>query len=453
MSENQKTLASEVSFSGIGLHSGAQATLVFKPAPADSGIRFIRSDLAARPEIRVDVGNALDSGANARRTVLGHGDNTISTVEHVLAAVHGLGIDNLTIELNASEPAEPDGSSAPFVEVLKEAGVVEQQAPKHYVEIKTPVALSDGGVEIVALPYPGLRISFTIDYDHPLIGTQYAAFDLSEEVFEKEIAPARTFSLLKDVEQLRSQGLIKGGSLDNSIVIGDEKILNDKELRFTDEFVRHKILDLLGDLCLLGAPIKGHIISLRSGHATNLKMVRLLRERFGEVEKSRKSFVGRHVRDVPSTLSIEQIQDIMPHRYPLLLVDRILTLEEGKRVVGIKNVTINEPFFVGHFPGHPIMPAVLIIEAMAQVGGVLLLSMVENPKTKLVYFMAIDKAKFRKPVFPGDQIRFELEMLRFKMNTCKMKGKAFVGSDLVAEAELLSVLRDREEVEQRGLRE
>jgi UDP-3-O-[3-hydroxymyristoyl] N-acetylglucosamine deacetylase/3-hydroxyacyl-[acyl-carrier-protein] dehydratase len=448
MSAKQRTLGAEVSFSGIGLHSGAEATLVFKPAPVDSGIKFVRTDLAARPEITAQVGNAIPSGDHARRTVLGSGDVRISTVEHVLAAVHGLGIDNVTIELNTSEPAEPDGSSAPFVRVLKQAGFVDQESPKRYIEVKTPLALTEDGIELIALPHPNLRISFTIHYDHPLVGTQFASFDISEQIFEEQIAPARTFSLLKDVEALRGQGLIKGGSLENSVVIGDEKILNEEPLRFPDEFVRHKILDLLGDLCLLGAPIKGHIISVKSGHASNLGLVKMLHERYG---KPAKGLAGRHVRDVPSSLSIEQIKEIMPHRYPFLLVDRILSLEEGKRVVGIKNVTINEPFFQGHFPGHSIMPAVLIIEAMAQVGGVLLLSMVEKPKEKLVYFMAIDKAKFRKPVFPGDQIRFELEMMKLRMNTCKMKGYAYVGDDLVAEAELLSVLMDRKEVEKGSL--
>jgi UDP-3-O-[3-hydroxymyristoyl] N-acetylglucosamine deacetylase/3-hydroxyacyl-[acyl-carrier-protein] dehydratase len=448
MSEKQRTLGSEITFSGIGLHSGAQATLIFKHAPADSGIRFVRNDVAGRPEIKADIKNALASGDHSRRTVLGSGDVTISTVEHVLAAVRGLGIDNLIIELDTSEPAEPDGSSAPFVEVLRHGGVVEQDAPRRYMEVKAPVALREDGVELVALPHKGLRISFTIHYDHPLIGTQYASFDISEDVFINEVAPARTFSLLKDVEDLRAKGLIKGGSLENSIVIGDDRILNEEPLRFPDEFVRHKILDLLGDLCLLGAPIRTHIISVRSGHATNLKLVRLLQE---QCKRPTKNLAGQHVRDVPSSLSIGQIQEIMPHRYPFLLVDRILSLEAGKRVVGVKNVTINEPFFQGHFPGHPIMPAVLIIEAMAQVGGVLLLSMVENPKARIVYFMGIDKAKFRKPVLPGDQVRFELEMVKLRMNTCKMRGKAFVDTDLVAEAELLSVLRDKQEVQNRSI--
>jgi UDP-3-O-[3-hydroxymyristoyl] N-acetylglucosamine deacetylase/3-hydroxyacyl-[acyl-carrier-protein] dehydratase len=444
MRVNQRTLGSEVCFSGTGLHSGDKAKMVFRPGAPDSGIKFVRSDIASRPEIKADVSNALVSGDNARRTVLGLGEVTISTVEHVLAAIHGLGLDNVTIDIDAGEPGEPDGSSAPFVEVLKQAGIVEQDAPKRYIEVTSPVSVSDGDVELIALPHRGFRVSFTIHYDHRLVGTQYASFEIAPDIFESEIAPARTFSLLEDVEKLKEQGLIKGGSLENSIVIGAEEIMNEGPLRFSDEFVRHKILDLLGDLCLLGAPIKGHVISIRSGHATNLKMVRLLKERFAPAPKS---FVRRRVRDVPSSLTIEQIKEIMPHRFPMLLVDRIISLEEGRRVVGMKNVTINEPYFQGHFPGHPIMPAVLIIEAMAQTGGVLLLSMVEQPKTKLVYFMAIDKAKFRKPVFPGDQLRFELEMIKLRMNTCKMRGKAFVGDDLVAEADLLSVLKDRQDVE------
>jgi UDP-3-O-[3-hydroxymyristoyl] N-acetylglucosamine deacetylase/3-hydroxyacyl-[acyl-carrier-protein] dehydratase len=422
--------------------------MVFKPAPPNSGVKFVRTDLPARPTIPADIGHALDGDQNLRRTVLGEGDTRVGTVEHLLAAVAGLGLDNLVIELNSMEPAEPDGSSIPYVEVLREAGVVEQNADKQYLEVKTPVTLSDHGVTIAALPYPRLRISFTIEYAHPLIGTQHACYDIDEEVFEKEIAPARTFSMLTDIETLRSRGLIKGGSLDNSIVVGDEKIMNEEPLRFPDEFVRHKVLDLLGDLCLAGAPVRGHIISHRSGHASNIRLVRMLKERFDR-RPSRLS--GKRVREVPSSLSIEEIQEIMPHRYPFLLVDRILDLEEGRRVVGLKNVTINEPFFQGHFPGHPIMPAVLIVEAMAQVGGVLLLSMVECPKEKLVYFMSIDKAKFRKPVVPGDQIRFELEMMKMKLNTCKMRGKGFVGKDLVAEAELLSMLVDRVEVDRRGV--
>jgi UDP-3-O-[3-hydroxymyristoyl] N-acetylglucosamine deacetylase len=231
MTTKQATLAKEVSFSGVGLHSGAETTLVFKPAPPNSGIKFIRTDLASRPVIEANISNAVPSGDYSRRTVLGCGDVTISTVEHVLAAVSGLGIDNLTIELDTGEPAEPDGSSAPFVKVLKQAGITPQDAQRKYLEVKSPVSLAENGVQMVALPYDGLRISFTAHYDHPLIGTQYASFDISKGVFESQIAPARTFSLLKDVEDLRSRGLIKGGSLENSIVIGNHKIMNQEPLR------------------------------------------------------------------------------------------------------------------------------------------------------------------------------------------------------------------------------
>jgi UDP-3-O-[3-hydroxymyristoyl] N-acetylglucosamine deacetylase/3-hydroxyacyl-[acyl-carrier-protein] dehydratase len=449
MIERQTTIAREVSLSGIGLHGGLKSTLVFKPAEPGTGISFARTDLDGSPEIKVDASSALQAGDNLRRTVLKKGDVEIGTVEHVLAAVRGLGLDNIRIEIDSPEPPEPDGSSAPFVEVLKGAGRVKQDAPRRYVKIEKPVTISEGGVDLVALPHDGLRITYTLDYDHPVIGTQHASFDLAGEgVFAKEIAPARTFSLLREVEILRKRGLIKGGSLENSVVVGDDGPVNEEPLRFPDEFVRHKILDLMGDLSLLGQPVKGHIISVKSGHATNIRMVKMIDEKFGGGSNK---LAGRHVRDVPSSLNIEQIMEIMPHRYPMLLVDRILELEEGKRVVGIKNVTINEPYFAGHFPGHPIMPAVLIVEAMAQTGGVLLLSMVEHPKEKLVYFMAIDKAKFRKPVMPGDQVRFELELVKLKLNTCKMKGKAYVGEDLVAEAELMSVLMDRQEVDRRAL--
>ncbi len=443
----QRTIAGDASFSGIGLHSGKNVRLRFKPAPANSGVRFVRTDLDGNPEIKADVSNTY-SDSLSRRTVVRSGDVSISTVEHVMAAVYGLGIDNLVIEIDGAELPEPDGSSLPFVELLRKAGIVEQDESKRFVEVASPICVSSNGAQLVAIPYPGFRITFTISFDHPLIGVQHASHEITEETFEKEIAPARTFALFKEIETLRSHGLAKGGSLANSIVVGDDKLLNPEPLRFRDEFVRHKILDLIGDLGLVGSPIKGHIIALKSGHSLNIELVRKLRQ---IAEAENKSSIGKHVREVPSSLSIQDIEEIMPHRYPFLLVDRIIELEKGKRVVGIKNVTINEPFFVGHFPGHPIMPAVLIIEAMAQVGGVLLLSMVDEPKSKLVYFMAIDKAKFRKPVFPGDQIRFELEMLKLKMNTCKMKGFAFVDGSLVAEAELLSIVMDREEVRRRGM--
>jgi len=432
----QKTIRRPVRFHGIGLHTGAETTLTFRPAPIGSGLRFVRIDLPGRPEIPVRPENArLDTSA-LRRTVLAVGQAEVHTVEHVLATAAGLGLDNLVFELDGVEAPEPvDGSARPFVELLLEAGIEDQAAPRDYFEIKEPFSYFENEVHLLALPHDGIRLSFTIQFDNPLVGTQYRSVELTPELFRREIAPARTFALFEDIEALRNAGMIKGGTLQNAVVVQGDHILNEEGLRFPDEFVRHKILDLLGDLTLLGRPWRGHVLSIRSGHASNVAFVRRL-SNHEEDPASLERFRDR-VR-----LDIRGIESIMPHRYPMLLVDRILYLEP-KRVVGLKNVTINEPFFVGHFPGHPIMPAVLILEAMAQVGGVLLLNTVDKPETKLVYFMAIDKAKFRKPVLPGDQLIFDLELVRMKSRICQMKGRGYVRGQLVAEAELLSTIVDR----------
>jgi UDP-3-O-[3-hydroxymyristoyl] N-acetylglucosamine deacetylase/3-hydroxyacyl-[acyl-carrier-protein] dehydratase len=298
------------------------------------------------------------------------------------------------------------------------------------------VTLRENGIEIQAVPADDFRVSFTIQYDNPQIGTQYASFSISPGVFENEIAPARTFVLYEDVEQLRTMGLIKGGTLKNALVFTRDGVMNEESLRFPDECVRHKILDLIGDLSLLGAPLRGHVHAVRSGHAANVRFVRML---WAIHQNRRRNAAG----SAPGVWDINLIQEIMPHRYPFLLVDRIIELEDRKRVVGLKNVTINEPFFNGHFPGHPIMPAVLIIEAMAQTGGVMLLNTVDDPKKYLVYFTRVDKAKFRRPVLPGDQLRFELEMRSLRRGMCTMQGYAYVDGVLVAEAELSSVIVER----------
>ncbi|MFN0150749.1 MAG: bifunctional UDP-3-O-[3-hydroxymyristoyl] N-acetylglucosamine deacetylase/3-hydroxyacyl-ACP dehydratase [bacterium] len=439
---HQRTLARPVSYSGRGLHTGAETTARFLPAPANSGVRFRRVDLPGSPEIPADIQHVVDTNGESRRTTIGVGPARVTTVEHILAAVHGLEIDNLVIELDGGEPGEPDGSAMPIVDLFREAGIVEQtDGQRSYFSIGKPIAFTNGRAELVALPHDGFRLSFTIDYDNPIIGNQYVSMEICEDTFVREIASARTFALSKEVEALKARGLIKGGSYDNAVVVGEKEVLSSTPLRYPNEFVRHKMLDLLGDLFLLGMPIRGHIIAIKSGHGANVEFVRRIR-RWAEESKGPVLKLRRRGPAVPG-LDINAIQRIMPHRYPLLLVDRILELEEGKRVVGIKNVSINEPFFVGHFPGHPIMPAVLIIEAMAQVGGVLLLSMVDNPEEKLVYFMGIDNAKFRKPVIPGDQLRFELELVKLKSSFCKMSGKAFVDGSLVAEADLLSKVVDR----------
>jgi UDP-3-O-[3-hydroxymyristoyl] N-acetylglucosamine deacetylase/3-hydroxyacyl-[acyl-carrier-protein] dehydratase len=440
MLKQQTTIERPVSYEGTGLHTGQKCVATFRPAPVDHGVRFVRVDLPGSPHVQVVPKNAKYDQTAGRRTIITEGGVEVHTVEHILATVAGLGIDNIIIELNCVEAAEAkDGSAAPFVELLRGAGLVKQSSLKRFFKVTKPVSLKDNGAELLAVPYDGLRISFTIEYDNPWVGTQYASFEVTDETFAREIAPARTFVLFRDVDELRAKGMIKGGSTDNAIVVKEDGIMGGVELRFRDEFVRHKILDFLGDLFLTGFPLLGHFIAVKSGHASNVKFVKRLSEETGG-DGFRRTQAGPAGK---CHLDINAIQKIMPHRYPFLLVDRILELEDRRRVVGIKNVTINEPFFEGHFPGHPIMPAVLIIEAMAQVGGVLLLSTVDNPEDKLVYFMGIDNAKFRKPVLPGDQLRFELELVRLKNRICKMTGRAFVDGELVAEADLLSMIMDR----------
>jgi UDP-3-O-[3-hydroxymyristoyl] N-acetylglucosamine deacetylase/3-hydroxyacyl-[acyl-carrier-protein] dehydratase len=436
MVRQQRTFRDSFTYEGIGLHTGKKVRTVYRPAPPDTGIIFKRVDLDPAIEIPARVAYVHEEEIRRNTTITKLGTN-IHTVEHILATASGLQIDNMIVEIDADEPPEPkDGSCAPFVEAFQQVGFENQGVPTRFVKITRPITFSENGCELVAVPYDGFRVSFTIDYENEHIGTQFASFEVNPENFVKEIAPARTFALMSDVEMLKSQGLIKGGSLENAIVVDSDGILNKEPLRFSDEFVRHKILDLLGDLTLVGAPIEGHIIALRSGHISNLKFAKLLSD---EAESMAKTFSGGGTK----FWDIGVIQQIMPHRYPFLLVDRILELEDKKRVVGIKNITINEPFFQGHFPGHPIMPAVLIIEAMAQVGGILLLSSVDKPENYLVYFMGIDKAKFRKPVFPGDQVRFELDMIALKRRFCKMKGVALVDGQVVAEAQLTSSIVNR----------
>ncbi len=469
MFKQQRTIKADASISGRGLHTGDKTTLTFKPAPINDGIRFIRTDLPDHPEIPADIDHVVDID---RGTNLEYKGTRVHTVEHVLAAIAGLELDNICVELNGSEPPICDGSAKPFVDILLDAGIIEQDSPKEYLEIESPILYSEreGDMlkELVALPSDDFRITFMVDYKQPTLGSQYTVLFSLENEFVTEFAPARTWTFLSEVKALRERGLIKGGNLDSAIVIsdmdltgeeiddlkdlfgvegpvviGENGIVGDKTLRFDNELCRHKALDLIGDLALLGSPLKAHVLGARSSHAANIELARKIR---GAYEKKRlKTKYGRDAAHDPETfLDIEAIMRIMPHRYPFLLIDRIIDMEPSKRVIALKNVTINEPFFPGHFPGRPIMPGVLIIEAMAQAGGILLLNTIENPQDKLVYFMGIDKARFRKPVRPGDQLRFELEMIKLRMRTCKMVGKAFVNNDLVAEAELMATVMNRE---------
>ncbi len=357
-------------------------------------------------------------------------------MEHVLAAVAGLGIDNLRIEVSTMEvPEGHDGSSAPIARELIEAGIEEQDVPARHIKVTKPVHWSHNGVELTAEPYKGFKITFTIEYDHPLIGVQTLSLDIDRDSFLREIAPARTFVLERDLEVLRQAGWIKGGRLESAVVVGKDGILNPDPLRFPDEFVRHKILDLIGDLSLLGGPMLGHITAKRSGHQGHVAFVHRLKQSL--------PLPGRRAGGPPDEWDITAIMGLLPHRYPFLLVDRITRLEEGRVIEGVKNVTINEPFFNGHFPGHPVMPAVLILEAMAQVGGLLMLNSLDDPGNKLMYFMAIDGARFRRPVTPGDRLHLKLQLLKAKNRTSRLRGEAFVDGQLVAEAELMAQVVDR----------
>jgi UDP-3-O-[3-hydroxymyristoyl] N-acetylglucosamine deacetylase / 3-hydroxyacyl-[acyl-carrier-protein] dehydratase len=466
MLELQRTIAKPVSISGIGLHTGTECTMTFKPAPENYGIRFVRVDLGGNPEIPATTDNVVDV---SRGTTLALGEAKVHTVEHVLAAVVGLQIDNIIIELDGIEPPVGDGSSIPYVEVLTKAGFVQQNEPKDYLIIDETVMYHEENkqIDIVALPMDGYRISVMVDYQNPALGSQHTGlFDLEKE-FVKEFAPARTFCFLSEVEELAGQGLIKGGDINNAVVIVDRKagadeleairkkvgiseklsvgengILNNKELRFRNEPVRHKLLDLLGDLALIGAPLKAQILAARPGHRANVEFAKQVRKLYQQKKLVKKY---QFVKKEGVVFDINAIQRILPHRYPFLMVDKIIHLELEKKVIGVKSVTVNEPFFTGHFPGQPVMPGVLIVEAMAQTSGILILNSLPDFEKKLVYFMQMNNVKFRKPVVPGDQLYLEVELLNKRSKVFTMKGKAFVNGQLVTEAEFMAGVVDRDD--------
>ncbi len=425
----QKTIKKPASFFGVGLHTGNETTITFKPAPTDSGVVFVRADLPGHPHIKADVAHVTDV---ARGTTIGLDGAKVLTVEHVLAAVAGLGIDNIFAEVDASEAPVGDGSASPFVQVLTEAGIIEQDCPKREVRITEAITYEGSGVTLMALPSDRLRLTYTIEYGHPALGTQFKSFEINPDVFVREIAPARTFCFLHDVEQLKALGLIKGGSVENAVVIGDEEILNDS-LRFGDEFVRHKLLDLLGDLVLLGYPLRGHIVAVKAGHASHVEFIKRLRSEIG-IGEAEAPAGETESREQAVALNIDQIREIIPHRYPFLLVDRITKLT-STYACGLKNVTISEPYFEGHVPGNPIMPGVLIIEAIAQVGAVLTLTRLGKLKN-LPYLMSIERAKFRKPIFPGDQMEIRVDIIHLHKKYGKLRGEARVAGNLACEVEI-----------------
>jgi len=421
----RRTIDAAAELAGIGLHTGRHTRVSCRPGEPGQGIVFRRSDLPAAPEIPARVSEVEET---ERRTVLGRGESRIQTVEHLLAAVEALELDDLLIDLDGPEPPICDGSFVPWLDLLEGAGVRELPGEPVAYRVATPFAVSEAGASYQVSPADGLRLTTTIEWEHPLIGRQTGSWELSPGEFRRELAPARTFGFTREVEALHQAGLGKGGSLESAVVLSEDAVLG-TTLRWPDEFVRHKTGDILGDLALVGGRVHAHVVASRPSHQGNVAVARA-------IVRTTAPRGGR-------MLDIERIMEVLPHRYPLLLVDRILELTPRKRVVGIKNVTINEPFFQGHFPGHPIMPGVLIIEAMAQVGGMLLMDELKEPPAKVIYFMALDNVKFRKPVVPGDQLRSEVEILQLRGRNCRLKGVAYVDGQVVAEAEMLARVVDR----------
>ncbi len=453
----QHTLKGEATVSGTGLHTGVNATMTFKPAPENHGFVFKRIDLEAQPEVKADVDNVVDT---SRGTTIATNGVQIHTVEHTLAALAGLQLDNVLIELDGPEPPIMDGSAKDFMDALMAAGREEQAAEREVFVITQPIHYheEDRHVELAALPSKSFRASVMIDYDSKVLSPKHVSLT-SMDQFPEEFGSARTFCFLHELEMLVEAGLIKGGSLENAIVLVDKEaseaemdrlrtlfnkpniraeqgILNNVGLRFEDEPARHKLLDLIGDLALVGMPLQGHIMAARPGHKANIELAKQIK---AEIKKKRitDKFQSNKVDGV--VFDINAITKILPHRYPFLLIDKVTAFSE-RSITGVKNVTINEPFFVGHFEGNPIMPGVLQLEAMAQVGGILLLNTVEDPSTVWVYFVAIDNARFKKPVIPGDTLTFNLEMTALKRGICKMTGKAYVDGKLVCSADLVASL-------------
>ena len=435
--EKQKTIKKELSLSGIGLHTAGKVSLKFKPADTDAGITFVRVDLPGAPLIKASVESLLPAHISPRRTSVGQGEAQVQTIEHLMAALSGMGIDNILIEIDNDEIPGLDGSSLKFLDLLNEAGIKEQDKDRRFMSIKEPIFVEEDGSSLVALPSSEFEISYTLNYDHNLIATEYLDLKINSQAYKEKIASARTFCLEEEAQELQEQGMGAGANYENTLVVGRNGVIKNK-LRFKDEFVRHKILDLMGDLYITGLPLKGRIIAVRSGHSLNLKLAKKI------VQQNQRKFAagigsGFHPQDTTGELDVETIKKILPHREPFLFVDKILSLEVGKHATGLKNITIDDYYFKGHFPGKPVMPGVLIIEAMAQVGGVMMLAPEEN-RGKLAYFLAADNVKFRKTVLPGDQLILDVVAGKIKSKTGQVHAKALVDGKVVAEADMMFAL-------------
>jgi len=441
---NQQTLNRPASFSGIGLHSGNRVNMTILPAPANNGVRFRRVDLEGSPEIEARIENVAET---TRSTTLAKGNVKIHTVEHVLAALAGYGIDNAIIELDSNEPPIADGSSREFCKIIQAAGIVPQAEKREAYSPTEPIELETGESVMTLFPDDGFKITCT-SADKKGRFTQFYSTEITPKTWERELAHARTFCFYEEIEHLIKNNLIKGGSLENAVVIRDDAVLTTEPLRYPEEFVRHKMLDIVGDLSLLGRPVRGHLIAVRPSHAANCEMVRQIVTQMTKPLRAAQTFVPPLVkREVPEPLvseegamDMEQILKVMPHRPPFLLVDRVIK-SDATKITAIKNVTINEEYFRGHFPGHPIMPGVLQLEAIAQVAGVLLLKQIEAVN-QVAYFMSAENVKWRRPVVPGDTLIIEVEMTKLRGKIGKAKGVCKVGGEIVSEAEVTFMLRE-----------